>query len=120
LFCDRSIVTATVVVSRQLVVRTDKSKLLVKATIRIAIYLASLAIEMFKVQFDYFRMVNIGRKVMSGVGCHPAHVNDRVSYFGRKTVNVFSIPGLVVRKSTPSCECAGLRTKHEQQNARCS
>jgi hypothetical protein len=120
LSCDRSIVTATVVVSRQLVVRTHKSKLLVKATIRMAIYLAALAIEMFKVQFDYFRMVNIGRKVVSGAGCHPAHVNDRVSYFRRKTVNVSRIPGFVVRKSTSSCECARLTTKHEQQDARCS
>src|SRR5215471_18910284 len=98
--------------------RTDKSKLLVKAAVHAAIYLAALAVEMLKVQFDYSGIVEVGRKVVSGVGCRPAHVNDRVSYFRRKTVNVFRIPGLVVRKSTSSCECAGFSTKHEQQDAR--
>src|SRR5215471_14703920 len=96
--------------------RTDKSKLLVKAAVHAAIYLAALAVEMLKVQFDYSGIVEVGRKVVSGD--RPAHVNDRVSYFRRKTVNVFRIPGLVVRKSTSSCECAGLSTKHEQQDAR--
>ena len=47
-----SIVTATVVASRRLVMRTYESKLLVKAAVRVAIYLAALAVEMFKVQFD--------------------------------------------------------------------
>jgi len=47
--------------------RTYESKLLVKAAVRVAIYLAALAVEMFKVQFDYSRIGEVGRKVVSGV-----------------------------------------------------
>ena len=78
----------------------------------------SVAIEMFKVQFDYFRMVNIGRKVVSGVGYHPAHVNYRVFYFRRKMVNMLRIPGLVVRESARARKGARLSEHREQENAR--
>ena len=99
--------------------RTYESKLLVKAAVRVAIYLAALAVEMFKVQFDYSRILEVGRKVVSGVGCHPAHAYDRVFYFRWKTVNVLRIPGLVVRKSARARKSARLSEHRKQENARC-
>ena len=94
--------------------RTDKSKLLVKTAIRLAIYVASLAIEIFKVQSDYSRIVEVGRKVMRSGGSYSVHVKDRISYFWWETINAFCTPRLVVQKYTASCQCAGLRTKQEQ------
>ena len=98
--------------------RTYEFKLLVKAAVRVAIYLAALAVEMFKVQFDYSRIGEVGRKVVSGVWCHPAHVNDRVFYFRWKTVNMLRIPGLVVRESARARKGARLSEHREQENAR--
>jgi hypothetical protein len=40
----------------------------VQAKARVAIHLPSLAIEAFKMQFDDPRKVEVGRKVMLGVG----------------------------------------------------
>ena len=56
---------------------------------------------------------------MRGCGSYSAHLKDRISYFRWETINMFRTPGIVVRKSTPTCECLGLSTKHEQQNAGC-
>ena len=52
-----------------------------QAKARFAIQLPSLAIEVFKMQFDYSRVVEIGRKVVRGAGSLAAHVNHGISYF---------------------------------------
>jgi len=85
----------------------------------VAICLASLAIEIFKVESDYSRIVEVGRKVMRSGGSHSAHVKDRISHFRWETIDTFDTPRLIVQKSIPSCQCAGLRTKRKQQNAGC-
>lgn len=106
--CDRSIVTPTVVVSCETVVRTRTYKLFAKTTVSVAIHFRSLAIEVFKVQPDYSCIVEIGRKVVRGVGSRPAHVNDRISYFGRELVDMLRIPRLVVWKTAPASKSARL------------
>ena len=69
-----------------------------KAKVRVAIDLPSLAIEVFKMQFDYSRIVEVGRKVVRGVGSHSAHVKDGVSYLRRETIDMLRVPWLVVRR----------------------
>ena len=69
-----------------------------KAKGRVAIDLPSLAIEVFKMQFDYSRIVEVGRKVVRGVGSHSAHVKDGVSYFRRETIDMLRVPWIVTRR----------------------
>ena len=68
-----------------------------QAKVPLAIYLPSLAIEVFKMQFDYSRMVEIGRKVMRGVGPHSTHVKNMISDFRREAIDMLWIPGLIMR-----------------------
>ena len=77
-----------------------------KAKVRVAIDLPSLAIEVFKMQFDYSRIVEVGRKVVRGVGSHSAHVKDGVSYLRRETIDVLRVPWLVVRRPTTTRKSA--------------
>jgi hypothetical protein len=58
-----------------------------------------LADEIFKVQFDYSRIVDVGRKVLRSGGPHSAHAKDSISYFWRKAINTFRTPWFVVWKS---------------------
>jgi hypothetical protein len=69
-----------------------------KAKGRVAIDLPSLAIQVFKMQFDYSRIVEVGRKVVRGVGSHSAHVKDGVSYLRRETIDMLRVPWLIVRR----------------------
>jgi hypothetical protein len=70
----------------------------VKAVVRVAVNLPSRAIEVFKMQFDYSRIVEIGRKVVSGVGSpRAAHVKDGTPYFWWETINMLRIPWWVVQ-----------------------
>ena len=68
-----------------------------QAKVPLAIHLPSLAIEVFKMQFDYPPTVEIGRKVMPGVGPHSAHVKNRISDFRREAIDMLWIEGFVVR-----------------------
>ena len=68
-----------------------------QANVPLAIHLPSLAIEVFKMQFDYSPTVEIGRKVMGGVRPHSAHVKNRISDFRREAIDMLWIPGLVMR-----------------------
>ena len=66
--------------------------------VRVAVNLLPLAIEVFKMQFDYSRIVEIGRKVVSCVGFpRSAHVKDATPYFWWETINMLRIPWWVVQ-----------------------
>ena len=67
--------------------------------VRVAVNLPPLAIEVFKMQFDYSRVIEVGRKVVRGVGSHSAHAKDRISYLRREMIDMLRIPRLVVRRS---------------------
>ncbi len=69
-----------------------------KAKGRVAIDLPSLAIEVFKMQFDYSRIVEVGRKVVRGVGSRSAYVKDGVSYLRRETIDMLRVPWLVMQR----------------------
>ena len=70
-----------------------------EAAARVTKNFSSLAIEMFKMQPDYSRVVEIGRKVVRGAGSLAAHVNHGISYFRWKAIDMLRIPGVVVRKA---------------------
>ena len=65
--------------------------------VRVAVNLSPLAIEVFKMQFDYSRIVEIGRKVVSGVGSRSAHAKDGTTYFWWETINMLRIPWRVMQ-----------------------
>ena len=113
-FANRSIVTSAVVASCQPVSRIRQCKLFVKTKSRVAIHLPSLAIEVFKMQFDYSRMIEVGRKVVRGAGSYSAHAKDRILYLRRKTIDVLRIPRVVARKSPTARQSARLSAKRER------
>ena len=78
---------------------------------RVAIHLPPLATEVFEVQSDYSRVIDVGCEVMPGVGCHFAQANDRVSYLWWETIDMIRIPRLVVRQSTTARKSARLSAK---------
>jgi hypothetical protein len=84
----------------------------VEAAVRVAKNLSSLTIEMFEMQPDYSRVVEIGRKVVRGAGSLAAHANHGISYFRWEAINMFRIPGVVVRKAATRKD-ARLSTQHK-------
>jgi len=84
----------------------------VEAAVRVAKNLSSLTIEMFEMQPDYSRVVEIGRKIVRGAGSLTAHVNHGISYLRWEAINMFRIPGVVVRKPATR-KSARLSTQHE-------
>ena len=70
-----------------------------EAAVRVAKNLSSLTIEMFEMQPDCSRVVEIGRKIVRGAGSLTAHVNHGISYLWWEAIKMFRIPGVVVRKA---------------------
>jgi hypothetical protein len=54
-----------------------------------------IAVQMFKVQLNHARIVEVGGEIMTGTGI-AAHVDDGISHFGRQAFDMFRIPGIVV------------------------
>jgi hypothetical protein len=58
---------------------------------------------MFKMQLDHVRTVEKGREIMTGAGID-AHVDDGVSHFRWQLLDMFRIPGIVVRNLASASE----------------
>ena len=54
-----------------------------------------IAVQMFKMQLNHVRTVEIGREIMTGMGI-AAHVDDGISHFRRQALDMVRIPGIVV------------------------
>ncbi len=80
----------------QPVMSADCDKLLVKAAVSAAEALLALAAQIFEMEPDRPRMIEIGRKVMSGQSVSATDVENGVSNIGRQPVDMIAIPGLVV------------------------
>jgi hypothetical protein len=71
---------------------------------------------MFEVQLHQARIVEIGRKVMTGARWIAAHADDRIPNLRRQTLDMFRIPGIVVANLAAASECAWLIAKQKQDN----
>jgi hypothetical protein len=76
-----------------------------------------ITMQIFEVQLDQPRIVEIGCKVMSGPRRIPAHAVDGAPNLGRQTIDTFRIPRIVVPYLTAASECTWLIGKQEQQNS---
>ena len=80
-----------------------------------------ITMQMFEVQLDQPRIVEIGCKVVSGPRPIPAHAGDGTPNLGRQTIDTFRIPGIVVPYLTAASDDAragtlgGLLCGREQQ-----
>ena len=83
--------------------------LFAKATVHVAMQKRLLAVEIFKVQFDYSRIVEVGRKVLRSGGPHSAHAKDSISNFWWEAINTLRTPWYVVRKSARTRKGARVR-----------
>jgi hypothetical protein len=73
--------------------------------------------QMFEVQLDQPRIVEIGCKVVGSPRCIYAHAGDGTPNLGRQTLDTLRIPGIVAPYLTAASECGWLIGKQEQQNS---
>ena len=111
-----SVVIAAVVALHEPIVTSGRNVFLVQATISPAICCPLVTVQMFEVQLDQVRVVEIGRKVVTGVRWMSAHADDSTPNLGRQPLDMFRIPGLVVSNLTPASKCAWLIKKQKQDN----
>lgn len=76
-----------------------------------------ITVQVFKVQLDQTRIVEIRRKVMTGIRWMSAHPDHRIPDLGRQTIDMFRIPGRVVSNLTTAGEHAWLIAKYKQDNS---
>ena len=67
-----------------------------------------ITMQMFEVQLDQPRIVEIGCKVVSGPRPIPAHAGDGTPNLGRQTIDTFRIPEIFVPYLTAASECRWL------------
>lgn len=105
--CDRpgSIVIASVVALQESIAAPGRNIYPVEATISPAKSCLSITEEMFEVQLHQARIVEIGRKVVTGPRWVSAHADNGIPNVGRQTFNMLRIPGIVVRSLTGKGEC---------------
>jgi len=70
---------------------------------------------MFEVQLHQARIVEIGRKVVTGARWISAHADDSIPSLGRQTIDMFRIPGIVMSNLAAASE-RGLIGKAKKQN----
>jgi hypothetical protein len=89
---------------------------LAEATISPAICPLLITPQMFEVQLDQSRIVEIGRKVVSGARLMPAHADNSTPHLGRQLINMFRIPGIVVANLTATSECEWLIANYQDRD----
>jgi hypothetical protein len=112
----RLVVVAVVVALQEPVMSSGRDVFLVKANSSSAKPSLRIAVQMFKVQFHQMRIVEIGRKVVTGPRRIPAHEDDRFPNLGRQPFDMLRIPGIVVANLTAASECARLGAQQNQDN----
>ena len=90
---------------------TGRNIFLVEATISPAKCCPPVTVQMFEVQFHQVRVVEIGRKIMSGARLISTHAGNGIPNLGRQTIDMFGIPGIVVPNLTAAGECVWLIAK---------
>jgi hypothetical protein len=71
---------------------------------------------MFEVQLHQVRIVEIGRKVVTGARWISAHADDGIPNLGRQVFDMFRIPGIVVGNLAAASECWWWTTNQQQAN----
>jgi hypothetical protein len=99
-----SVVIAPVVTPQKPIVASGRDIFLVKARISPAKSCLLNTVQMFKVQLDQVRIVEIGRKVVSSARWISTHADDSIPNLGRQTFDMFRIPGIVVANLTAASE----------------
>jgi hypothetical protein len=78
-----------------------------------------IAVQMFKMQLNHVRAVEIGREIMTGTGI-AAHVDDGISHFRWQALDMFRIPGIVVPNLASASERGSIgKTKKHNCSGDC-
>ena len=79
----------------------------------------TIAVQLVKMQSDQMRVVEIGRKIVTGTGI-AAHVDDGISHLGRQAFDTFPIHGIAVRSQTAASERGSIgKTKKRNCSGDC-
>jgi hypothetical protein len=87
-----SVIVAAVVAPDEPIAATGRNIFLVETIASSAKPCLPIAAQMFKMQLNQVRTVEIGREVMTGMGI-AAHVDDGISHFRRQALDMFRIQG---------------------------
>ncbi|MBA7697566.1 hypothetical protein ES703_106233 [subsurface metagenome] len=85
-----------------------------ETTVLLAKRYPRVAVQMFKMQLDQARIVEISHEVMTGVRI-AAHLDDSISHLRRQLPDMFRIPGIVMPNPAAARE-RGLIGKAKKQN----
>jgi hypothetical protein len=85
-------------------VASGRNVFLMQATISPAKCCLPVTVQMFEVQLHQARIVEIGRKVVTGARWISAHADDSIPNLRRQTFDMFRIPGIVVANLAATSE----------------
>jgi hypothetical protein len=111
-----SVVVAAVVALHKPIMASDRDVYFVEATGSSAESYLLVTVQMFEVQLNQTRIVEIGRKVMTGARWMSAYPDHGIPDLGRQMIEMFRIPGWVVHNLTTASEYARLIAKYKQDN----
>ena len=110
---NRSVVIAVVVTLNEPIAAAARNIFLTETTASPAKRDPLIAVQIFKMQLDQVRIVQIGRKIMTGAGIS-AHVDHGISHLGRQAVNSFRIQRIVVRSLAAACKHGSIGEANNQ------
>jgi hypothetical protein len=112
-----SVVVAAVVALQEPVMASGRDVFLVEATSSSAKNCLLITVQMFEVQLDQARIVEISRKVVTGARWMSAHPDHCIPDLGRQMIAMFRIPGRVVPNLTTASEYAWLVAKYKHDDS---
>ena len=114
-----SVIIAAVVTPDEPIAATGSNIFLVETIASSAKPCLPIAAQMFKMQLNQVRTVEIGREVMTGMGI-AAHVDDGISHFRRQALDMFRIPGIVAPNLASASERGSIgKTKKHNCSGDC-
>src|SRR5271169_5114136 len=71
--------------------------------------------QMFEVQFDHVRMIEIGREIVTCTRWISAHPDHGIAHLRRQTIDMLRVPGIVVTDLTAARKGRRLTAQAKQQ-----
>jgi hypothetical protein len=114
-----SVIIAAILAPDEPIAATGRNIFLVETIASSAKPFRPIAVQMFKMQLNHVRTVEIGRETMTGMGI-AAHVGDGISHFRRQALDMFRIPGIVVPNLASASERGSIgKTKKHNCSGDC-